>query len=155
MSSFFSMSSASRARGASRVLALQGLGSCSHLSPNLVCASRRQPPPAAIKADGVSRHRTNNSERQRYRSPEPRGRYARTSEPPWGAGRRSRPGGEEGEPRSTAVGERTREPDGSERSEERATTTFKRPTGTSAPLKGARETGVFDRLDASLLKQKD
>ena len=46
------MRSASRAIGASRVLALQGLGSCSHLSPNLVCASRRQPPPAAIKADG-------------------------------------------------------------------------------------------------------
>ena len=52
MSFFFRMRSASRARGASRVLALQGLGSCSHLSPNLVCASRRQPPPAAIKADG-------------------------------------------------------------------------------------------------------
>ena len=49
MSFFFSMRTASRARGASRVLALQGLGSCSHLSPNLVCI---EPPPAAIKADG-------------------------------------------------------------------------------------------------------
>lgn len=49
MSSFFSMRSSSRARGASRVLAPQGLGSCSLLSPNLVCIP---PPPADIKADG-------------------------------------------------------------------------------------------------------
>ena len=33
------------------VLALQGLGSCPLLSPNLVCIP---PPPAAVKADGVA-----------------------------------------------------------------------------------------------------
>lgn len=43
------MRSASRARGAGMVHALQGHGSCQLLSPNLVCT---QPPPADIKADG-------------------------------------------------------------------------------------------------------
>lgn len=146
------MRAAYRARGAGMVLALQGQGSCPFLSPNLVCIP---PPPAAVKADGVADTALKITAPQRYRSPEPRGRYARTSEPPRGAGRRSRPGGEEGEPRSTAEGERTREPDGSERSEERAIITFKRPTGRRAPFRGQRLTGVFDRLDPSLLKQKD
>lgn len=145
------MRSASRARGAGRVLALQGQGSCPLLSPNLVCIP---PPPADVKADGEA-----DTAHKIRAIALPLSRAARAVRPneraPRGAGRRSRPGGEEGEPRSTAVGERTREPDGSERSEERAIITFKRPTGTSAPLKGARETGVFDRLDASLLKQKD
>ena len=45
------MRSASRARGAGRVLALQGQGSCPLLSPNLVCIP---PPPADVKADGVA-----------------------------------------------------------------------------------------------------
>lgn len=45
------MRAASRARGAGMVLALQGLGSCPFLSPNLVCIP---PPPAAVKADGVA-----------------------------------------------------------------------------------------------------
>ena len=48
---FVSMRSASRARGAGMVLALQGQGSCLLLSPNLVCIP---PPPAAVKADGVA-----------------------------------------------------------------------------------------------------
>lgn len=73
------MRSAPRARGAGMVLALQGLGSCPLLSPNLVCVP---PPPAAVKADGVADTALKIPAPQRYRSPEPRGRYARTSEPP-------------------------------------------------------------------------
>ena len=45
------MRAAFRARGAGMVLALQGLGSCPLLSPNLDCIL---PPPAAVKADGAA-----------------------------------------------------------------------------------------------------
>lgn len=48
---FISIRSASRARGAGMVIALQGQCSCPLLSPNLVCIP---PPPADVKADGVA-----------------------------------------------------------------------------------------------------
>lgn len=73
------MRSAFRARGASMVLALQRLGSCSLLSPNLVCTPL---PPTTIKADGEADTAQIIRGESPYRSPEPRGRYARTSEPP-------------------------------------------------------------------------
>ena len=146
------MRSAYRARGAGMVLALQGQGSCPLLSPNLVCI---QPPPAAVKADGVADTALKSRAIALPLSRAARAVRPNERAPLEGAGRRSRPGGEEGEPRSTAEGERTREPDGSERSEERAIITFKRPTGRRAPFRGQRLTGVFDRLNPSLLKQKD
>lgn len=67
------------ARWAGMVLALQGQGSCSPISLNLVCTL---PPPANVKADGFADTAQKISGFSRYRSPEPRGRYARTSEPP-------------------------------------------------------------------------
>lgn len=76
---FFHMRIASRAKWASMVLALQRLGSYSSILPNLVCTL---PPPANVKADGFADTAQKISGFSRYRSPEPRGRYARTSEPP-------------------------------------------------------------------------
>lgn len=140
------MRSAYRARGAGMVLALQGQGSCPLLSPNLVCI---QPPPAAVKADGVADTALKSRAIALPLSRAARAVRPNERAPLEGAGRRSRPGGEEGEPRSTAEGERTREPDGSERSErserseERAIITFKRPTGRRAPFRGAAADGRF------------
>jgi len=146
------MRSASRARGAGMVLALQGQGSCPLLSPNLVCIP---PPPANVKADGVADTALKMQRHSATALPSREGGTPERASPLEGLGGAADQGGEEGEPRSTAEGERTREPDGSERSEERAIITFKRPTGRRAPFRGQRLTGVFDRLDPSLLKQKD
>lgn len=107
------------------------------------------------KSGRRSRHRIKKQGDSPTALPSREGGTPERASPLEGLGGAADQGGEEGEPRSTAEGERTREPDGSERSEERAIITLKRPTGRRAPFRGQRLTGVFDRLDPCLLKQKD
>lgn len=144
------MRAASRAIGVGMVLALQGQGSCPPLSPNLVCIPL---PPTDIKADGAA-----DTAHKISAIALPLSRAARAVRPNeraplrGGAAQPTRGGGGRTEEhRRSRADERARR---NERSEERAIITLKRPTGTNAPLKGARETGVFDRLDARLLKLK-
>ena len=63
-----------------------GYGSCparARTIPAPIAQPCLHPAAASRRKSGrLCRHRTKNTGRQPYRSPEPRGRYARTSEPP-------------------------------------------------------------------------
>lgn len=144
------MRSAFRAIGAGMVLALQEQGSCPPLSPNLVCTP---PPPTDIKADGgadtahkisaiaLPLSRAARAERGRASPLEGLGGAADQGGRRANRGASAKPSGRESPTERAKRGARDNHAQAPDRNE--------RP-----PLKGARETGVFDRLDARLLKQK-